>query len=29
MPDIYKGIKTGTTDAAGHCLASLIELKGR
>ena len=29
MPDIYKGIKTGTTEAAGHCLASLLELKGR
>ncbi len=28
-PDIYRGIKTGVTDTAGPCLASLLEIHNR
>jgi D-alanyl-D-alanine carboxypeptidase len=28
-PEMYLGIKTGTTDAAGPCLASLVSIGGR
>lgn len=28
-PDLYKGIKTGVTDPAGPCLASLVQINGR
>jgi len=29
MPELYKGIKTGITEAAGPCLASLVSFKNR
>jgi D-alanyl-D-alanine carboxypeptidase len=29
MPEMYKGIKTGTTEAAGPCLASLLQINNR